>query len=282
MAESPSSPETCSEPLLPPPTHLEAEIKGVMITEEQLRRRVTELANEIARDYRGQELTVLGILDGAFIFTADLVRQLALPVTIDFMAVSSYRGRTEPGSLRITREPAAAVTDHHVLVVDDILDNGTTLAIVQERLLPLRPRDLRLCVLLAKRRFRSRMIQVDYSGFAIPDEFVVGYGLDYRERYRHLPFIGVPHELPDPETSIPVSVSFHSWFRELTNTESIEIGMPENSNLADLLERLYRRYPRLAEARRSALVAVDLEYQTETHPLRPGNRVALFPPVQGG
>lgn len=163
----------------------------MLITEAQLRRRVRELARVLTRDYVGRELLLVPLLTGTIMFLADLLRHLPLPLKLDFMGVSSYREGAVSRELVVTKELRLEARDRHVLLVDDILDTGRTLACAQARLRELGPRSLRTCVLLDKPDRRAEPVQADYVGFTIPDVFVVGYGLDFAERYRNLPFVGV-------------------------------------------------------------------------------------------
>jgi hypoxanthine phosphoribosyltransferase len=173
------------------PAQWRSELKSVLITEAQLRRRIAELARAITRDHVGADLLVVPVLTGTLVFMADLLRHLHLPLRLDFVGVSSYREGTESRELTFTKELRLEVAGRDVLLVDDILDTGNTLAELQSRLLKLKPRNLRTCVLLNKPDRRERDVPVDYIGFEIPNEFVVGYGLDYAERYRNLPVVGV-------------------------------------------------------------------------------------------
>lgn len=163
----------------------------MLIREEQIARRVRSLAREIERDFADKDLVVVALLNGTVMFLADLIRCLGLPLRLDFIGVSSYGHKTTPGELVFTKELRLDVRGRDVLLVDDILDTGRTLRAVQTRLRALQPRRLRTCVLLNKTARRVEKVKAEYIGFTIPDEFVVGYGLDYAERYRNLPFIGV-------------------------------------------------------------------------------------------
>lgn len=168
------------------------DVKEILFSEEQLKRRVAELADQINRDYEGQELMLISVLRGSFIFMADLVRALTIPCTVDFMAVSSYgSGTVSSGQVQITKDLSEDITGKHVLVVEDILDSGNTLSYLLELLKARQPASIRLCTLLDKPERRVKPVQVNYTGFAIPDAFVVGYGLDYDEYYRNLPYIGI-------------------------------------------------------------------------------------------
>jgi len=169
------------------------EVERVLITEAQLARRIQSLARDIERDFRGHETVVVALLNGTLMFMADLLRRLDLPLRLDFMGVASYGAGTRPGRLVFTKELRLDVRGRDVLLVDDILDTGKTLAKVLPRLRALKPRRLKICVLLNKAARRIEPIEADYVGFEIPDLFVVGYGLDYAERYRNLPFVGVLH-----------------------------------------------------------------------------------------
>jgi hypoxanthine phosphoribosyltransferase len=169
------------------------EVERVLITEEQLARRIKILAREIERDFRGRETVVVSLLNGTVMFLADLIRHLNLPLRLDFIGVSSYGGGTESRELVFTKELRLDVRGRDVLLVDDILDTGKTLSRVLPKLRALKPRRVKTCVLLDKPERRVEKIRADYVGFKIPDLFVVGYGLDYAERYRNLPFVGVLH-----------------------------------------------------------------------------------------
>ena len=173
------------------PARWQAELRDVLITEAQIKRRVATLARTLTRDYAGSELTVVALLTGTVVFLADLLRRLEIPLQLDFMGVSSYGTGTESDQLVYTKKLRLGIEDREVLLVDDILDTGRTLADVTARLRRLRPRSLRTCVLLDKPSRRLVPITADYTGFVIPDVFVVGYGLDFAERHRNLPFLGV-------------------------------------------------------------------------------------------
>ena len=175
----------------PPPKHLREEVESVLIGETEIAARVRELAADIERDFAGKDLLVVALLTGTVPFLADLIRHIALPMRLDFMGVSSYGNNTAPGELVFTKELRLEACDRDVLLVDDILDTGRTLRAVIDKLNALQPRSLRTCVLLEKKSRRTETIPADYIGFEVPDEFVIGYGLDYAERYRNLPFIGV-------------------------------------------------------------------------------------------
>jgi hypoxanthine phosphoribosyltransferase len=175
------------------PTRLRLEVEKILITEGQLARRVKILAREIQRDFRGREMVVVSLLSGTVMFLADLIRHLNLPLRLDFIGVSSYGAGTESGELVFTKELRIDVRNRDVLLVDDILDTGKTLSRVLPKIRALKPRRIKTCVLLDKATRRVEKIQADYVGFEIPDLFVVGYGLDYAERYRNLPFVGVLH-----------------------------------------------------------------------------------------
>lgn len=185
---SPALPPRATEPV---PARWRGEVERVLITEEQLARRVRSLSREIQRDFTGREMVVVSLLTGTVMFLADLIRNLSLPLHLDFMGVSSYGAGTESGELVFTKELRLGVRGRDVLLVDDILDTGKTLSRVLAKLRVLKPRRIKTCVLLNKQARRVERIQADYVGFEIPDYFVVGYGLDFAERYRNLPFVGV-------------------------------------------------------------------------------------------
>jgi len=175
----------------PVPSRLRNEVARILITESQLRRRVKELAKEIERDFSRSDLVIAALLNGTVLFLADLIRALNLPMHIDFVGVSSYRGDTKSKKLIITKELRLDVKGRDVLLVDDILDTGRTLKRVGAMLRKLKPATIKSCVLLNKPSRRQVPVRADYVGFEIPDLFVVGYGLDYAERYRNLPFVAV-------------------------------------------------------------------------------------------
>ena len=168
------------------------DVKEILFSEEQLKERVAQIAAQIDRDYAGKELMLVSVLRGSFIFMADLVRAITVPCTVDFMAVSSYgAGTVSSGQVQITKDLSEDITGRHLLVVEDILDSGNTLSYLLEVLRARKPASIRLCTLLYKPERRVKPVQLDYTGFTIPDAFVVGYGLDYDEHYRNLPYIGV-------------------------------------------------------------------------------------------
>jgi len=169
------------------------EVERVLITEGQIARRIRLLAREIEHDFRGREMVVVSLLNGTVMFLADLIRHLNLPLRLDFMGVSSYGLGTESGELVFTKELRLDVRGRDVLLVDDILDTGKTMSRVLPKIQALKPRRLKICVMLDKPSRRIEDIEADYVGFEIPDFFVVGYGLDFAERYRNLPFVGVLH-----------------------------------------------------------------------------------------
>lgn len=165
---------------------------GQLLSEEQIKARVQELGEQISREYQGQEVLVVGILKGAFVFCADLLRTLNVPTRVDFMAVSSYGNATESsGVIKIIKDLDTPVDGRHVLLVEDIVDTGLTLKYLKKYLAHQNPASLKVAVLLDKPSRRKTEVTVDYTGFAIPDEFIVGYGIDFAEQYRHLPYIGV-------------------------------------------------------------------------------------------
>ena len=171
---------------------MEQDIQQVLFTEEQLKTRVAELARQIERDYAGKTPMLISVLRGSFIFMADLCRALQLPCTLDFMSVSSYgKGTSSTGQVQITKDLSEDIAGMDVLVVEDILDSGNTLSYLLRLLEQRHPASIRLCTLLDKPERRVKPVQVHYCGFSIPDAFVVGYGLDYAERYRNLPYIGI-------------------------------------------------------------------------------------------
>jgi len=168
------------------------DIESVLISRQALRERVAALGEQISRDYAGKELVLVGILKGSVVFLSDLMRAIDLPVSIDFMAVSSYGAAAKSsGVVRISKDLDHPIKGKHVLVVEDILDSGRTLRYIMKLMAAAFPASLEICTLLDKPERRIVPIECRYTGFAVPDEFVVGYGLDYAEKYRNLPYIGV-------------------------------------------------------------------------------------------
>jgi hypoxanthine phosphoribosyltransferase len=171
---------------------LRDDIAEVLLSEQQIRERVRELAHQIEQDYQGRELLIVFVLKGALIFVADLIREMDRHVRLDFMVVSSYGARTETsGSVRIVTDMRSDVRGQDVLIIEDIIDSGLTLQEIIQHLTVRNPASIEVCTLLSKPARRQVDVDVRYVGFEIPDEFVVGYCLDFNERYRNLPFIGV-------------------------------------------------------------------------------------------
>lgn len=172
---------------------LENNIAKVLISREQLQQRIQELSDEINHDYVGKDLMLICILKGAFIFLSDISRAIRMPHAVEFMAISSYGGtRVESsGVVRIMMDLNVSIENKNVLIVEDIIDTGHTLSYIIENLGTRNPASLKICTLLNKPSRREVEVKLDYVGFDIPNEFVVGYGLDYNEIYRNLPFIGV-------------------------------------------------------------------------------------------
>lgn len=174
---------------------MEKLIKEVLVTEEEIASKVKEIASNVSEDYKGKDLIMVGILKGAFIFMSDLSRSLSIPVTLDFMAVSSYGKSSEStGEVRIVKDLDFSVEDKHILIIEDIIDTGYTLAYLTDNLRKRGAKSVKVCALLDKPERRKVDIKVDYPGFAIPDEFVVGYGLDYAEIGRNLPYVAALKE----------------------------------------------------------------------------------------
>jgi hypoxanthine phosphoribosyltransferase len=168
------------------------DIDEIMISEEQVRAKVQELGKQITRDYWDKNLLLLGTLKGAVPFIADLARAIDLPLEVDYMAVASYGNTTQSsGVVRIIKDLEGPIDQKHVLIIEDIIDSGLTLHYLMDLLRQRNPLSLRICTLLNKERTRLKQAEVNYVGFSIPDKFVVGYGLDYAQRYRNLPYIGI-------------------------------------------------------------------------------------------
>lgn len=164
----------------------------VLLPEEEVDARIQEIGEQISRDYEGKQVHMICVLKGGSFFMCELAKRITVPVSLDFMAVSSYGGNTKSsGVVKIIKDLDEAIKDKDVLVVEDIVDSGRTLSYLMEMLQARGPKSLRLCTLLDKPDRRVVKVKVDYTGFHIPDEFVVGYGLDYDQKYRNLPYIGV-------------------------------------------------------------------------------------------
>ena len=168
------------------------DVERILYTEEELNARVKELAAEIQRDYEGKDLVMACVLRGSYIFMADLTRAIDLPMTVDFMVVSSYgSGTTSSGQVEIRKDLSDSIEGKDLIIVEDILDSGNTLYYLMEVLKARKPASIRICTLMDKPERRTKPITADYTGFSIPDAFVVGYGLDYDEKYRNLPYVGI-------------------------------------------------------------------------------------------
>ena len=171
-----------------------AETVSVMISEADVDKRIEEIGAKISEDYAGEEVHIIGILKGSVFFMCELAKRISIPVSLDFMSVSSYGNDTKSsGVVKIAKDLDEPLNGKNVIVVEDIIDSGRTLSYLLEILAKRNPKSLKLCTLLDKPDRRVRDVKVDYTGFEIPDEFVVGYGLDYAQKYRNLPYIGVVH-----------------------------------------------------------------------------------------
>jgi hypoxanthine phosphoribosyltransferase len=171
---------------------MQEDLERILFHETTILSRLDQLAAQISRAYRDRELTIVAVLNGSLMFMADLLRRIPLPLKLDCLSVASYHGRAETSGEVVFKQIALPdVMDRHVLILDDILDSGHTLAAIREKLESAKPKSIGVCVLLSKKKNRARPVDADYVGFEIEDEFVVGYGLDFMERYRNLPYIGV-------------------------------------------------------------------------------------------
>ncbi len=168
------------------------DIQEILFSGEEIKQRVAELGAEISRDYADKEVICIGVLKGCFIFMADVVRSIDLKCSIDFMAVSSYgSGTVTTGAVKISKDISSNIEGRDILIIEDILDSGVTLSYLREFLMQRKPASIKICTLFDKPARRKADISADYVGFICPDEFIVGYGLDYDEKYRNLPYIGV-------------------------------------------------------------------------------------------
>lgn len=172
-------------------SRLEGEKVEVLLSEEQLQERIAAIGAAITRDYAGKPLKLVGVLKGSFMFMADLARAIDLPLKVDFIGTTSYQGTTTSGVVRITNDLSRPIDGEHILLVEDIVDTGLTMQYLLENLATRHPASVKVCALLEKPARAKVQIPIDYKGFSIPDEFVVGYGLDWDGRFRNLPYLGV-------------------------------------------------------------------------------------------
>ena len=172
---------------------MERDIAQVLISEEQIRNRIAELGEELTREYAGKDPVIVGVLKGVVVFYADMVRKINVPCQMDFMWISSYAGTETTGGMVVRKDVSCDIKGRHVLILEDIFDTGNSLDFTYRHLLSKEPASLKICTLLDKpfRRKEGITLQADYVGFTVPNAFVVGYGLDYNEHYRNLPYVGV-------------------------------------------------------------------------------------------
>ncbi len=170
---------------------IDNDIQRVLVTEEEIEQRIRTVGAEISRDFKGKDPVFVGVLKGCFMFMADLMRRVDISCSMDFMAVSSYSGANSTGAVKINKDLREDICDRHIILVEDILDSGVTLNYLKKYLMVRQPASISVATLLDKPARRRADIQADYFCFEIPDAFVVGYGLDYNERYRNLPYIGI-------------------------------------------------------------------------------------------
>jgi hypoxanthine phosphoribosyltransferase len=187
-----SLPASIEEVPLPTTPSLYHDVAEILISEDQIKKRVAELGARINKDFAGEQILIVAVLKGALLFLADLMRHVELPLAVDFLAVSSYGAGTQSsGVVRILKDLDETIEHQHVIIVEDIVDSGRTLDYLLRMLRQRNPATLHVCTLLDKRERREIDVPIDYVGFEVPDAFVVGYGLDFAEHYRQLPFIGV-------------------------------------------------------------------------------------------
>ena len=167
------------------------DIERILISEEELQKKFSDMGKKISRDFKGKDPIFVGVLKGCFIFMADLMRYVDISCSMDFMSVSSYSGTSSTGAVMINKDLGEDIEGRHLIIVEDILDSGVTLSYLKQYLLVRKPASITIATLMDKPARRKADIYADYSCFEIPDAFVVGYGLDYNERYRNLPYIGV-------------------------------------------------------------------------------------------
>lgn len=170
---------------------MDKDIQEILITEDEIREKVSRIGAQISKDYEGKDPIFVGVLKGCFIFMADLMRFVSVKCSMDFIAVSSYKGTTSTGAVKINKDLGESIEGRHVIIVEDILDSGVTLNYLKNYLMVRKPASIAVATLMDKPSRRKADIYADYSCFEVPDAFVVGYGLDYNQRYRNLPYIGV-------------------------------------------------------------------------------------------
>lgn len=172
---------------------MEKDIESVLLTAEQIQARIAEMGEEISRDYEGKDPVVLGVLKGVVVFYADMIRKITVPCQMDFMCLSSYQGTKSTGNMIVKQDMSVDVSGRHVLILEDIYDTGGSLNYTYHHLMSKNPASVKICTLLDKpeRRRPGITLKPDYVGFTIPNHFVVGYGLDYNEHYRNLPYVGI-------------------------------------------------------------------------------------------
>ncbi len=172
---------------------MEHDIQKILLTQEQIQERVAQLGEELTREYAGKNPVIVGVMKGVVVFYADMIRQIKIPCEMEFMWISSYVGTDSSGTMQVKRDISKDIRGRHVLILEDIYDTGTSLSFTYQHLLEKEPASVKICTLLDKpeRRREGVTLQPEYVGFTIPNEFVVGYGLDYNEQYRNLPYIGV-------------------------------------------------------------------------------------------
>ncbi len=172
---------------------MEKDIQEILLTQEQIQTRIDELGKVLSEEYAGKDPVVVGVLKGVVVFYADMIRRLSVPCQCDFMWISSYSGTNSTGTMQVKRDVSADIKGRHVLILEDIFDTGNSLDFTYRHLLSKEPASLKICTLLDKpsRRKPGITLQADYVGFTVPDAFVVGYGLDFNEHYRNLPYVGV-------------------------------------------------------------------------------------------
>ena len=172
---------------------MERDIMKVLLTEEQIQNRIKELGKVLSAEYAGKDPVIVGVLKGVVVFYADMIRQITVPCQMDFMWISSYSGTTTTNTMEVKRDVSVDIKGRHVLILEDIFDTGNSLDFTYKHLIAKEPASLKICTLLDKpsRRNADITLQADYVGFEVPNEFVVGYGLDFNEHYRNLPYVGV-------------------------------------------------------------------------------------------
>jgi len=275
-----------AEPMESAPSYQHYHLERILFDQARIRERVAEMGAQISKEYAGDGLTIVAVLQGGALFMADLIREIQLPLQLESISVASYHGGTSSsGAVTFHQSRLPEVEGSDVLILDDILDTGRTMAAIEGKLeKECSPKSVKSAVLLSKNIERAVEFEADYVGFEVGDEFVVGYGLDYRGHYRNLPVIGVlkPEYISDNNFTM-IRVLFFSVLRDLTGSDQIDVPLAqEGGTVADVIQWIYKQHPSVEEWDSKLLIAVNGEFAERSDCLNEGDELALMPPVQGG